>query len=222
MKSDKKENRNCSRESLLLYAVTDRAWTGKLTLLEQVEQALEGGVTFLQLREKNLCEEEFLKEAKALKTLCLSYGVPFVINDNVDIAIAVDADGVHVGQDDMEAGSVREKIGPEKILGVSVQTVEQALLAEARGADYLGVGAVFPTGTKTDAVDVPHEQLQQICQAVKIPVVAIGGISEDNVDRLTGRKLAGIAVVSAIFGKEDILSATRELKRRTERMVRDE
>ena len=193
------------RQSLLLYAVTDRAWLKEEeTLPAAVEAALEGGVTFLQLREKHLEEGTFLEEARQLKDLCRRYGVPFVINDNVDIALAVDADGVHVGQSDMEAGDVRAAIGPEKILGVSAQTVEQALQAQARGADYLGVGAVFPTGSKDDADDVSHETLQAICQAVDIPVIAIGGISADNVSKLAGRGLAGIAVISAIFGQPDV------------------
>ena len=158
------------KDSLLLYAVTDRKWTGKQTLYEQVEDALEGGATFVQLREKTLDEEHFLEEAKALKKLCAKYSVPFVINDNVGIALAMDADGVHVGQSDMEAGAVREKLGPGKIIGVSAQTVEQALLAEKHGADYLGVGAVFPTGSKDDAVEVSKETLKAICEAVSIPV----------------------------------------------------
>ena len=208
------------RQSLLLYAVTDRAWLKEEeTLPAAVEAALEGGVTFLQLREKHLEEGTFLEEARQLKDLCRRYGVPFVINDNVDIALAVDADGVHVGQSDMEAGDVRAAIGPEKILGVSAQTVEQALQAQARGADYLGVGAVFPTGSKDDAVDVSHETLQAICQAVDIPVIAIGGISADNVSKLAGRGLAGIAVISAIFGQPDIEAAAADLKQRTAAMV---
>lgn len=208
------------RQSLLLYAVTDRAWLKEEeTLPAAVEAALEGGVTFLQLREKHLEEGTFLEEARQLKDLCRRYGVPFVINDNVDIALAVDADGVHVGQSDMEAGDVRAAIGPEKILGVSAQTVEQALQAQARGADYLGVGAVFPTGSKDDADDVSHETLQAICQAVDIPVIAIGGISADNVSKLAGRGLAGIAVISAIFGQPDIEAAAADLKQRTAAMV---
>ena len=207
------------RESLLLYAVTDRAWLGEETLPDQVEKAIKGGTTFVQLREKALDEETFLEEARQLKELCRQYNVPFVINDNVDIALAMDADGVHVGQDDMEAGDVRRKIGPSKILGVSVQTVEQALLAQERGADYLGVGAVFATGSKDDADDVSHDTLQAICEAVDIPVVAIGGISKNNVGQLAGRGLAGIAVISAIFGQPDIEAAAADLKQRTAAMV---
>lgn len=207
------------RESMLLYAVTDRAWIGGKSLYEQVEEALKGGATFIQLREKNLGYDEFLKEAVELKKLCAEYKVPFVINDNVDIAIECDADGVHVGQEDMEAGAVRERIGEGKILGVSAATVEDAILAEKHGADYIGVGAVFPTSTKNDAADVPYDELKAICEAVKIPVVAIGGISAENTILLKGSGVDGIAVVSAIFASEDIEVATRELKKRSEEMT---
>ena len=208
------------KESLLLYAVTDRYWLAPgETLAQAVEKALKGGTTFVQLREKALDEETFLEEARQLKTLCCQYNVPFVINDNVDIALAMDADGVHVGQSDMEAGDVRAKLGPGKIIGVSAQTVEQALLAQERGADYLGVGAVFATGSKDDADDVSHDTLQAICEAVDIPVVAIGGISKENVGQLAGRGLAGIAVISAIFGQPDIEAAAADLKQRTAAMV---
>lgn len=204
MKLDKKD--------LLLYAVTDRAWLNGETLYQQVEKALKGGATFVQLREKKLDEETFLQEAIEIKELCKKYNVPFVINDNVDIALKMDADGVHVGQSDMEAGDVREKLGADKIIGVSAQTVEQAVLAEQRGADYLGVGAVFPTGSKDDADDVSFNTLKEICKAVKIPVIAIGGISSDNVLELSGSGICGIAVISAIFAQEDIEKATKELK----------
>ncbi len=214
MRSDKS-----LRESLLLYAVTDRRWTGEKTLLQQVEEAILGGATFVQLREKNLGESAFEQEAVEIQALCRKYGVPFVVNDNVEIAKRMGADGVHVGQSDMEAGDVRALLGPDAILGVSAQTVEQAVLAEARGADYLGVGAVFPTGSKDDAVEVPHDVLKAICEAVSIPVVAIGGISEENVQELSGTGICGIAVISAIFGQKDIQSATLELKKKTEEMV---
>lgn len=210
----------CDRKDMVLYAVTDRAWLHGETLYSQVEKALKGGATFMQLREKNLAEEQFLQEAEELKKLCKKYNVPFVINDNVDIAAKIDADGVHVGQSDMEAGDVRAKLGPDKIIGVSAQTVEQAVLAEKRGADYLGVGAVFTTGTKLDADDVSYETLKAICQAVSIPVVAIGGITRDNLMELKGSGIDGIAVVSAIFAQEDIEEATRELKSRTEEMLK--
>ena len=205
MKLDKKD--------LLLYAVTDRHWLNGRTLYEVVKESLDGGATFIQLREKTLDEESFLEEAKEIKKLCAEYHVPFVINDNVDIALAMDADGVHVGQSDMEAGDVRAKLGPDKIIGVSAQTVEQAVLAEKRGADYLGVGAVFPTGSKDDADDVSHETLKAICEAVSIPVIAIGGITLENTKELAGSGIVGIAVISAIYAKEDIPAATRELKR---------
>ena len=209
----------CDKKDLLLYAVTDRSWLNGATLYEQVEQALKGGATFIQLREKELGGKQFLEEAIEIKKLCKRYQVPFVINDNVDIALAMDADGVHVGQSDMEAGDVREKLGEDKIIGVSAQTVEQAVLAEMRGADYLGVGAVFPTGSKADADDVSHETLKAICEAVHIPVVAIGGISRNNVEQLSGSGIDGIAVISAIFAQPDIEQATAELKARTKKAL---
>lgn len=211
---------NCDKKDLLLYAVTDRSWLGSGTLPGQVEKALKGGVTFVQLREKEPEPGKFLEEAKEIKELCKKFHVPFVINDNVDIAIALDADGVHVGQRDMEAGRVRELIGKKKILGVSAQTVEQAVLAEKRGADYLGVGAVFPTGSKADAEDVSYETLREICEAVSIPVVAIGGINKDNVMKLSGSGICGIAVISAIFSQPDIIRAAAELRELTEKVVK--
>lgn len=211
--------KNCKKEDLLLYAVTDRSWLGEETLYQQVEKALEGGATFIQLREKELDHEAFLKEAVELKALCAKYHVPFVINDDVEIAMEMDADGVHVGQSDMEAGNVREKLGPDKIIGVSAQTVEQAILAQERGADYLGVGAVFPTGSKDDADDVSHEMLKAICEAVSIPVIAIGGIGAKNVSELAGSGICGIAVISAIFAQKDITDATKQLKQKTLDMV---
>lgn len=210
---------NCDKKDLLLYAVTDRSWLNGRTLYEQVEEALKGGVTFVQLREKNLDDTAFLQEAKEIKELCARYNVPFVINDNVDIAAEIDADGVHVGQSDMEAGDVRKKMGPDKIIGVSAQTVEQALRAQAHGADYLGVGAVFPTGSKADAVEVSHDTVREICRAVDIPVIAIGGITRENVIELKGTGICGIAVISAIFGQQDIEEAARTLKSRTEETV---
>ena len=209
----------CDKNDLLLYAVTDRHWLEKRSLKEVVKESLDGGVTFVQLREKTLEDDKFLEEAKELKQLCKEYDVPFVINDNVDIAIAMDADGVHVGQSDMEAGNVREKLGPNKIIGVSAQTVEQAVLAEQRGADYLGVGAVFPTGSKDDAVEVSHETLKAICEAVSIPVIAIGGISVGNVKELAGSGIVGIAVISAIYAAKDIKKAAEDLKTETARVV---
>lgn len=207
------------KETLLLYAVTDRSWLNGETLYEQVEKAIKGGVTFVQLREKKLDEESFLNEALQIQKLCRKYDIPFVINDNVEIARKINADGVHVGQSDMEAENVRAILGRDKILGVSVQTVEQALLAEKQGADYLGVGAIFPTGSKTDAEDVTFETLKTICEAVNIPVVAIGGINESNVLMLKGSGIFGVAVISAIFASEDIESSTKGLKELTEKAV---
>ena len=209
----------CDKKDLLLYAVTDRSWLGEDTLYHQVEEAILGGATFIQLREKELSQEAFLEEAKEIKELCRKYQIPFVINDNVEIAREMDADGVHVGQSDMEAGNVREVLGPDKIIGVSAQTVKQAVQAEQSGADYLGVGAVFPTGSKADAEDVPLETLKAICQAVSIPVIAIGGISAGNISKLAGSGICGIAVISAIFAKPDIRAAAAELRSLAEIMV---
>ena len=210
---------SCDKKDLLLYAVTDRSWLNGQTLYEQVEQALEGGVSFLQLREKELEEQAFLEEAKVIQELCKKYQVPFLINDNVELAASIGADGVHVGQSDMAAGAAREKLGPDRIIGVSARTVEEALEAQRQGADYLGVGAVFPTGSKADAVEVDHQVLKEICSAVEIPVIAIGGIGRDNVDQLKGSGICGIAVISAIFAQNDIEAAARELRGLTEEMV---
>lgn len=207
------------KKSLLLYAVTDRSWLGTDTLAKQVEMALKGGATFVQLREKHLDHDAFLAEALEVKALCKKFNVPFVINDNVALAKEIDADGVHVGQSDMETGSVREFLGSGKIVGVSAQTVEQALWAQARGADYLGVGAVFPTGSKDDAEDVGIDTLKAICAAVNIPVIAIGGIGPQNVAKLNGCGICGIAVISAIFAQQDITAATKQLRTLTERMT---
>lgn len=209
----------CDKKDLLLYAVTDRTWVGEKTLYEQVEEALEGGATFVQLREKELDTENFLREAREIKELCRRFRVPFVINDNVEIARRVDADGVHVGQSDMETGNVRALLGNDKIIGVSAQTVEQAVLAERQGADYLGVGAVFPTGSKTDADDVSLKTLKEICDAVQIPVIAIGGIGKHNMMELKGTGCCGIAVISAIFAAKDIRKAAAELRRMAGKMV---
>lgn len=210
---------NCSKKELMLYAVTDRHWLGDETLYDQVKKALDGGATFVQLREKKLDREDFLAEALEIQKLCRKYGVPFVINDEVSIAKVIDADGVHVGQSDMEAMDVRKVLGPDKILGVSAQTVEQAITAEKHGADYLGVGAVFATGSKDDADDVSHETLKAICEAVSIPVIAIGGITKDNVSELAGSGICGVAVISAIFGQNDIKKATEDLKASVEKIL---
>ena len=206
---------NCDKRDLALYAITDRHWLKGETLHDQVRKAIEGGATFIQLREKHLDKDEFLKEAMEIKALCAEYKVPFVINDDVDIALKIDADGVHVGQSDMQAGDVRAKLGPDKIIGVSAQTVEQALLAEKNGADYLGVGAVFATSSKDDAIEVGPEVLKAICSAVSIPVVAIGGITKENVIQLKGSGISGIAVISAVFAQPDIKAAAAELRKLT-------
>ena len=206
----------CDKRYMLLYAVTDRAWTGEQTLYEQVEAALKGGVTCVQLREKELDEARFLQEARDICALCHQYKVPFIVNDNVDIAIACGADGVHVGQEDMDAGNVRAIVGDEMMIGVSAQTVEQAVAAQEAGADYLGVGAVFNTATKLDACEVSYETLKEICETVSIPVVAIGGISKKNMQELSGSGADGAALVSAIFSAEDIEQECRELRRLAE------
>lgn len=210
------------KKALQLYAVTDRHWLNGRRLADDVERALRGGATFVQLREKDdmkLEHDAFLREAAEIKALCRSYKVPFVIDDDVELAVEIGADGVHVGQSDMETGLVRSRLGKDRIIGVSTQTVEEALLAESRGADYLGVGAVFPTGSKADASEVSMDALRAICKAVSIPVVAIGGITEENVMELAGSGIVGISVISAIFSKEDVEGATRALKSRTIRML---
>lgn len=207
------------KSSMLLYAVTDRTWLKGRTLADVVEEAIKAGVTFLQLREKNLEYDAFLQLAKEIKCVTDKYKIPYVINDNVQVAMAAGADGVHVGQGDMSPKDVRKIIGPDKILGVSAQTVEQAVLAEESGADYIGVGSVFPTSTKLDAESVSLETLKEICKAVSIPVVAIGGINKDNAIKLAGSGIDGIAVVSAIFAREDIASAARELREVSSRVV---
>ncbi len=211
----------CDKNDLLLYAVTDRHWLDGRRLIDVVRESLDGGVTMVQLREKTLEEGKFLEEAKELQTLCRERGVPFLVNDNVEIAREMNADGVHVGQSDMEAQDVRAILGPDKILGVSAQTVEQAVLAEKHGADYLGVGAVFPTGSKDDADDVSYETLKAICGAVSIPVVAIGGITQENVAKLAGSGICGVAVISAIYAAKNIQQASADLKAATEKMLHD-
>lgn len=209
----------CRREDMLLYAVTDRTWTGRQSLLEQVECALKGGATCVQLREKTLDEAAFLAEAVEMKKLCAQYGVPFIVNDNVELAIRCGADGVHVGQSDMEAGHVRELVGEQMIVGVSARTVEEALAAQAAGADYLGVGAMFSTSTKLDAHVLSYQTLKDICTAVRIPVTAIGGINRENLMSLAGSGVDGVALVSAIFAAEDIEAACRRLKSLSKAMV---
>lgn len=209
----------CKSDTMLLYAVTDRAWIGKQTLIEQVESALKGGVTCVQLREKELDEEEFLAEAMEIAPLCKQYGVPFFINDNVDIAIKCKADGIHVGQEDMIASKVRQKVGDDMMIGVSVHSVEEAIEAVKNGADCLGVGAMFSTSTKTDIDVLPKEILRDICEAVDVPVVAIGGIGKGNLSQLAGTGVDGVALVSAIFAADDIESECRLLRQMSEEMV---
>lgn len=200
-----------SSKSLLLYGITDRAWLNGRTLVDVVEQSIKGGVSFLQLREKELAYDEFLKEAFEIKALTDKYKIPFVINDNIDVALACNADGVHVGQTDMQAGRVRRLIGDDKILGVSVQTVEEAKIAIDNGADYLGVGAMFETSTKLGAGVMSMDALKKVCDSVSIPVVAIGGINETNMLKLKGTGIAGVSIISAIYAKKDILAASKQL-----------
>ena len=199
------------KKHMLLYAVTDRAWVGTKSLYEQVKEALENGVTCVQLREKELNESDFLKEAKQISTLCKEHKVPFIVNDNVNIAIACKADGIHIGQEDMELTNVRKLVGEDMIIGVSAHTVEEAIKAQEGGADYIGIGAVFATSTKTDVDVLSFDTLRSICEAVDIPTVAIGGIKKDNICKLKGSGIDGVAVVSAIFAAKDIATATKEL-----------
>lgn len=210
----------CDKKAMLLYAVTDRAWVGKQSLYQQVESALKGGATCVQLREKDLDEEAFLKEAIELSALCKQYGVPFFVNDNVEIAVKCNADGIHVGQEDMEAAQVRQRVGNHMMVGVSVHSVEEALEAVENGADCLGVGAMFSTSTKTDVDILPKETLRDICAAVDIPVVAIGGIDDSNISELAGTGVDGVALVSAIFAADDIENKCRLLRRLSEEMVK--
>ncbi len=209
----------CDKKTMLLYAVTDRAWTGEKTLCAQVEEALRGGVTCVQLREKNLSDDAFLAEAFEMAALCRRYGVPLFINDNVEVAIRCGADGVHVGQSDMEAGEVRRRVGDGMMIGVSVHSVEEALRAQRSGADCLGVGAMFSTSTKPDAGVLSWQTLHNICQAVDIPVVAIGGINARNIEQLSGSGVDGVALVSAIFGAENIEETCRTLRALSQKMV---
>lgn len=207
------------KETMRLYAVTDQAWSNDITLKEQVELAIQGGVTFVQLREKKKSKEEIIQIAREIKQITDKYQIPFVINDNVEVALEVDADGVHVGQEDMKAVEARRILGDKKIIGVSVHTVEEAVEAKKMGANYIGVGAVFPTSTKKNAVKMSNKTLQDICQAVDIPVVAIGGIQTENIMELKESGIDGIAVVSAIFSKKDVKQAAKELRGMVEQIV---
>ncbi|MBR2088745.1 MAG: thiamine phosphate synthase [Oscillospiraceae bacterium] len=203
---------NISPENLRLYAVTDRRWLGGRSLADAVEDAIRGGVTIVQLREKTLDDDAILQEALALHPVCAKHGVPLIINDSVDVALRSGAEGVHVGHKDQNAREVRRLLGADKILGVSAATVAEAVQAEADGADYIGCGAVFPTGTKTNTRPVDHALLSAICAAVRIPVVAIGGITYENAPELRGSGIAGTAVVSAIFAQDSIEQAARALR----------
>ena len=204
---------------LKLYAVTDRAWARDSDgVIRQVEAAVKGGATFVQVREKSLPPREFLSEARWIVELCHKNHVRCVINDNVDVALLSGADGVHVGQDDMACEKARAMLGPGKIIGVSAHNVEQAVAAEKAGADYLGSGAAFPTDTKAVSSYVTPEEFRAICSAVSIPVVAIGGITRDNISQLNGLGLAGAAVVSALFAQSDVEAAARELRGLCERL----
>lgn len=199
----------------MVYAVTDRAWIGKMSLCEQVEAALKGGATMVQMREKGLTDDtvqDYLEEARSLRVLTERYKVPLIIDDNIKLALLCGADGVHVGQNDMDAAQARALLGPDKILGVTAKTVEQALKAQEQGADYLGSGAVFGTSTKADALPMTMERLGEICRSVSIPVVAIGGICLENIGKLKGSGAAGAAVVSGIFGAEDIEGTVRQMR----------
>lgn len=207
------------KDRLLLYAVTDRSWTGQQSLYEQIEEALKGGVTMVQLREKLLSEDELVAEAIQIKELCHRYEVPLIINDNVDAALKSGADGVHVGIEDAPVSEIRRRAGDDFIIGATAKTTEQAKAAEAAGADYLGVGAVFPSPTKKNAIRITPQDLREICGSVAIPAVAIGGITGDNVSEIKGGGMAGVAVVSAIFAAQDIQKAAAELKRKVKAMV---
>lgn len=208
----------CDKHTMLLYAVTDRAWVGEQTLYQQVESALKGGATCVQLREKQLGDADFLQEAIQIHALCQQYGVPLFINDNVEVALQCHAEGIHVGQEDMAAARVRQRVGDEMMIGVSVHSVEEALEAVRHGADCLGVGAAFSTHTKADVDVLPEGMMKAICDAVDIPVVAIGGIHKENLLRLKGTGVNGVALVSAIFGAEDIEAECRELKALAEQL----
>lgn len=208
-----------TKDMMRLYAVTDRSWLRGQTLFEQVEQALIGGATLVQLREKELDEEAFLREAVDMAKLCHRYGVPLLINDNVEIARRCGADGVHVGQNDMEAASVRSVLGSEMIVGVTAKTVEQAIRAQEAGANYLGSGAVFGSSTKLNAKPMTKELLKSICHAVSIPVVAIGGINRDNILELAGTDISGVAVVSGIFAAANIEAECRHLRSVVKRII---
>lgn len=215
-----KNTKETIKKAIELYLVTDRRWLKEQTLANDVEDAIEGGVTCVQIREKNINQDEFINEALLLKEVCQKHQIPLIVNDDIEVMIAIDADGIHVGQSDMDAKLVRAKIGNHKILGVSAQTVEQALIAQEAGADYLGVGAVFNTGTKSDADEVDFETLVNICKSVDLPVVAIGGINCENLLKLKGSGIDGIAVVSAIMAQDNIQKAASLLREKTGELIK--
>ena len=210
---------NVKKEDMLLYGITDRSWLNGRTLSEVVKESLEGGVTILQIREKDIDEKNFLEEAKEIKKICEKFNVPLIINDNVEIAKMVDADGVHLGQDDMDIEEARKILGPEKIIGITAKTIEQAKEAQMKGADYLGSGAIYTSGTKQNAKRLTVENLKAICASVEIPVVAIGGLTYDNIDVLKDSGISGIAVVSAIYASTDIRTDTIKLKEKTRNLI---
>lgn len=203
---------NLKRESFRLYAVTDHSWSNKENFESHIEQALKSGVTFLQLREKNISDDEYIEIASRIKKLTDKYNVPFVINDNINVALAVNADGVHLGQNDTDVKTARKILGSDRIIGASARTIQQAVNAVENGADYLGTGAVFGTSTKKDAKNITIEQLSQVCHAVNVPVVAIGGVNEKNIPLLKNSGISGVAVVSAIFAQQDIAAAAENLR----------
>lgn len=212
---------NFTAKNLLLYAVTDRAWVGRQTLLEQIEDALRGGVTLVQLREKDLPQPDFIREAAQATALCHRYGIPLIVNDSLEVALESGADGVHVGIEDQPVAEIRRRVGKGFLIGATAKTVEQARAAQAADADYLGVGAVFPSPTKKNAIRITTQQLREICSSVAIPCVAIGGISRENLPTLAGGGMAGFALVSAIFSQPDIAAACRDLKSLAEQTVRE-
>lgn len=212
---------NFTAQNLLLYAVTDRAWVGRQTLLEQIESALKGGATLVQLREKDLPRLDYIREAAQATALCHRYGVPLIVNDSLEVALKSGADGVHVGIEDQPVAEIRRQAGKDFLIGATAKTVEQARAAQAAGADYLGVGAVFPSPTKKNAIRITTGQLREICASVSIPCVAIGGISRENLPALAGGGMDGFALVSAIFSQPDIEAACRELRALAERTVKE-
>jgi len=208
-----------NKKQLLLYAVTDRTWVGKQTFYEQIEDALKGGVTLLQLREKEMDEAVFVEEALKVREICQRYQVPLIINDNVNVALKCGADGVHVGIEDTPVAEIRKKVGSDFIIGATAKTVEQARRAEREGADYLGVGAVFPSSTKENALRITTGQLKEICSSVSIPAVAIGGLNFENMEVLTGSGIHGVALVSAIFAAEDIKMTAEQYKKKVKMLI---